>query len=159
MNGKLTWIAACALALALIATGCGGDDGDDETEATGTNGATASLSKEEFVEQGNEICRQGNEEIEQAGQAVTQGDVAEFNSFVLGTLAPGIQRQIDDIRALGIPEGDEELVNGILDDAEAELDRLEANPSLVQRQDSELFADVNQRLDDYGLTECAGDED
>ena len=34
MKGKLTWIAALALALGLIASGCGGDDGNDtESEA------------------------------------------------------------------------------------------------------------------------------
>jgi len=158
MKSRLMWIAALALALGLIAAGCGDDDGGDgETEGTGTNGAAASLTKAEFVEQGNEICRQGNEEVEQAGQALTQGDVAEFNAFVLGTLVPSIQRQINDIRALGIPEGDEKLINGILDDAEADLKRLEADPSLLQRQDSDLFADVDQRLDDYGLTDCVDD--
>ena len=47
-------------------------------------------------------------ELEGVLSRVTQGDLAEYNAFVLGALIPSIQGQINDIRALGIPEGDEE---------------------------------------------------
>jgi hypothetical protein len=159
MKGKLTWIVACVLALGLIAAGCGdSDDGnDDSTEGTGTSGATETLSKAEFIEQGNEICKQGDKEIQAAGESLGQGtSKEELDAFVTDELVPSVQGQIDDIRALGPPEEDADLINGILDDAEAELDKLDADPSLIEQNN--LFDEVNQQLDAYGLTECADDE-
>lgn len=142
---KPGWLLVLALACGLIAAGCGGDD-DDGGDA---------LSKEEFIAQGNEVCTAGNAELQAAGETAGSGGpgTPQFDAFVTDTLVPNVQGQIDDLRALGIPEGDEDTVNGILDDAEAALADIEADPSVLAQGNP--FADVNQRLSDYGLTECA----
>ena len=60
------------LALGLIAAGCGDDD--DESSDTGTDAVTAAaLTKEEYLAQGNQICKQGNAETDAAAQQVFQG--------------------------------------------------------------------------------------
>jgi hypothetical protein len=52
------------LAVSLFAIGCGG--GDDTTETT------ASLTKAQFVKQGNAICENGNREIDASFEEFTK---------------------------------------------------------------------------------------
>jgi hypothetical protein len=151
MKSKLTWIVACALALGLIAAGCGDDDdGNDDSGATDTSASTETLTKAEFIEQGNEICRQGNAELQKAFQEQQGGDSgAELRALVEDTLIPSVQGQIDKIRALGPPD---DQVTQVLDQAEGVLDELEADPAKLQ---GDPFGEVNKGLTEAGLTECA----
>ena len=89
-NKVLALGAAAAIAVALAA--CGSDDGDD-TSATDTT--TAAISQDDWVAQANQICADGNKEIEQAAP-----DGNDIEAFVTDTFIPGIQSQIDAIRAL-----------------------------------------------------------
>jgi hypothetical protein len=147
MKRKALWLLVLALATGLVAAGCGDDDDDD-----GDGGEA--LTKEEYLAQGNQICAQGNAELRQS-EDFNFNDPAAVGAFVTDTLVPNIQGQIDQLRE-GIPEGDEETVNGILDDTEAKLDELEADPASLQ-EDADPFAEINMRLDEYGLTTCAGE--
>jgi hypothetical protein len=150
---KRNWMILLAglLATGLIAAGCGGDDDDDD----GGDGGEA-LSKEEFVSQANQICTDGNAEVETAATETFQNGQPtpeEEEAFVTDTVLPSVQGQIDQIRALGIPEGDEDEVNGFLDEAEAIVDEAEADPQTFFQGDP--FAEVNDDLTAYGLTACA----
>jgi hypothetical protein len=145
MNRKTIWLLAAVMAMGLIAAGC--DDDDDGGDA---------LTKEEFVAQGNAICEKGNAEINAAADEAFSGkqpNPAAEEAFVTDTLVPSVQGQIDDIRDLGIPEGDEDTVNGFLDKAELILQDLKEDPASID--DGDPFAPVNQELADYGLTTCA----
>jgi hypothetical protein len=138
LGGLLLALSLCSIAIA----GC--SDDDDGAEA---------LSEQDYVAQANEICREGNAELDQAAKSVQGGPgSADFDAFITDTLAPNIQDQIDGLRE-GIPEGDEERINGVLDDAEAVLDELEADPSLIT---NDPFVQINKQLDSYGLAACAG---
>jgi hypothetical protein len=145
---NLTWLFVLALAMGSIAAGCGSDDDD------GGDGGDA-LTKEEYLAQGNAICAAGNAEL-QATDDFDPKDEAAFDAFVTDTLVPNIQGQVDQLRE-GIPEGDEDTVNGILDDAEAKLDEIEADPQTLQGG-SDPFSEINKELDAYGLTTCANPE-
>jgi hypothetical protein len=148
---KALWLLVLALATGLIATGCGGDDDDDD-------GGDDAPTKEEFVADANQVCEEGNTELDAAAEQVFGKDrptAEDEGTFITETLVPNVQGQIDEIRDLGAPEGDEDEINGILEDAEAALSDLEANPTF---EGGDPFADVNRRLADYGLTTCAGDD-
>ena len=150
MRIKALWLAAGLLAVGLIAAGCGGDDDN------GADDGGEALSKEDFVAQANQICEDGNAVFEQAGDELGENpSPEEIESFATDTLVPNVQDQIDDIRDLGIPEGDEDEVNAILDDSEEILGEVEDDPSQITGG-GDPFAEVNPRLRDYGLTECAG---
>ena len=73
-------------------------------------------------------------------------------SGVTDGLVPNIRGQLEDIRALGFPEDDEDTVDSALSAADDVLDEVEADPSILLSADP--FADVNTALNDYGLTEC-----
>lgn len=150
--------------LALVVAGCGGDDETSTTATTSstvagaTTGGTA-LTKEEFLAQANAVCKEGGKAIDQAasgiftGQKPTQAQLEQAAQIFV----PGIQAQIDAVRALPAPEGDEETVGNFLDVSQEALDQVEADPSLLAASDNDgPFAESNQLAEEYGLTECAG---
>lgn len=141
--------AVTAVALGFVA--CGGDD-DGETSAT----TAAAISEDEFVAQGNQICADGTEELDAAQEDAFSGgqpDAADLEAYVTDTFIPNIQGQIDALRALGAPEGQEDEVNQFLDDAQESLDALEDDPSSLGE---DTFADVNEQAVELGIGECAG---
>ena len=140
---------AAVLVSGLVLVSCGDDD-DTDTSTTAT-----ALSKAEFLQQGNAICAKGNKAVDQlanqtfeANQEPTDAQIEQFAKQA----APLIQQQIDGIRALGAPAGDEAQVNAILDDAQAALDKLEQDPLAK----GDPFTKANQEAKAYGLTACAG---
>ncbi len=146
-------LLVAVMATGLIAAGCGGDDDD-----AGDGGDA--LSKTEYVAQGNAICEAGNAETDAAAEELFQGSEpteAEISSFATDTLVPNIQGQIDDLRALPAPEGDEDTLTGIYDEAELALQDINEDPTLIQGQGSDPFAEINTKLKDYGLTACGSE--
>jgi hypothetical protein len=139
-------VGAC-LAVAVIAAGCGGDDDSD------------AISKPEFLAKGNAICKRGNAVEEQAFAGFKDRPTkAQIVEVITGTILPNIQRQIDQLRALGAPAGDDDEVSGMLDDAQRALEQERANPAAAATESApDPFADVARRLHAYGLTECAQD--
>ena len=117
-----------------------------------------SISKDDFLEQANEICAEGSEELEEATADLDFEDEEEATEFLEGEFRDNIQGQIDDIRDLGFPEGDEDELDEMLNDAEDALDDLVADPEAAFSEEGEdPFADVNERLVDYGLEECGSE--
>ena len=152
---RIGMAATVAVAVAFGAAGCGG--GDDSSSGDST---AAALTKDEFVTQGNQICADGNKQIETASKDVFSGgkpSTDEVKQFVTGTVIPSIQDQVDGIRALGAPAGDEDQVNAILDAAQQGIDDAKADPSLLESNGSnDPFEEANKLATAYGLTECAG---
>jgi hypothetical protein len=151
MKGFKIGAIAAALVLVIAVAGCGG--GDDSSSST-----AAALSKDEFVTQANQICADGNKEIDAASQdAFSSGkpSQSDLDVFVTDTLLPSVQSQVDGIRALGAPAGDEDQVNAILDSAQSAIDAGKADPTLLEGND-DPFAETNKLANAYGLTECGG---
>jgi hypothetical protein len=158
----------CAVACGVIAAGCGGDDADDGTTAattgpTGTTGAAGGepLAKEAFINEADAICAKGDHEIDrQAAKAfgTEEPTEQEIEQFGTDTVAPNIQRQIDDIRALTPPEADEEEVAQILDAAQNGIDEIEQDPSLLNQGSDAggAFAEANRLAGSYGMDDCGG---
>jgi hypothetical protein len=90
------------------------------------------------------------------GQFKGRPSQAEIESFVTETVVPSIQGQVDQIQALGAPDGDEDEIDGIVGDTEQILAQAKADPSIIAGEENgaDPFADVNRRLTAYGLTEC-----
>jgi hypothetical protein len=143
------WLLGSVTAVALIAAGCGGGDDDSDTTAT-------SLTKAEWIAKADTICQQGSQEIEQAAKQQfgnQRPTAAEVQQFSLGTAIPSTQTQVDKIRALGAPSGDEDEVNKILDTVQADIDEAKSSGKV---EDS-AFADGNALAKQYGLKVCGQD--
>jgi hypothetical protein len=148
MKRNALLLLGSALMVALIAAGCGGGDDSDST--------TSSLTKSAWIAKADAICQQGNQDIEQAArQTFGNGKptAAEVQQFATGTALPETQTQIDKIRELGAPSGDEDQVNKILDTVQADIDQAKSAGDI----ENSTFADGNALAKQYGLKVCGQD--
>lgn len=146
--------ALCVLALVGIA-GCGGDD-EESSEAAPT--------KEEFIADADQICADGDAEIDAAAQETfPQGRPGpqEQQQFLEETVLPSIREQIDGIRGLTPPEGDEAAIDEFLTSAETAVDEAEQDPSVLlqggagEGSAEDPFAETAQLGEEYGFQNCA----
>jgi hypothetical protein len=147
---RLIALFAALVAVALIAAGCGSSD-DSTTDST------ASLTKAEFLKQGNAICDAGNKEINAGfNEFLPKGkepSKAELDEAMETVLIPSVTKQVEEIRALGAPEGEEEAVEDFLVGAEEELEKGEEEPAYLATDSS--FNKTTQEAKAIGLTSCA----
>ncbi|WP_232681220.1 hypothetical protein [Nocardioides sp. R-C-SC26] len=139
--------SAGALVLALALAACGSDDSDGDN---GESEETSSISKADFVEKANAICEAGDEKEEDFAEPTTEDEAIDL---VRNDVLPNISDQIQQIRDLGFPEGDEDLLGGILDDADAIIAEIDADPIAALQQENP-FAEVGEAMNEYGITEC-----
>ena len=156
MNKSLLALLAGALAIALGAAGCGSSD-DSSSEST------TSLTKVEFVKEGNAICTKGNTKINSEFEAFSKDrnlsetkapSKAVQEEAAEEILIPLISSQVEELRALGTPEGDEGEVDEILTGAEEAIEEGEEDPISLIGGSSPKFKEVNKLAREYGLTVC-----
>jgi hypothetical protein len=134
---------AATLAVAVVAAGCG------------SGSKPTALTKPQFLAKGNAICAQSEKKLESAGNALgNHPSQAQMSAFATGTFIPAIQRDIDEIRALAAPSGEQATVTNMLDVAQTDLNRLKSNLALLASGPGE-FANFGKLAHSYGLTECA----
>lgn len=149
-------------ALALVASGCGEDGSTADTAGDATAETTATVSKAQFTKQANAICAAANREITKISEDFAKENLSEEKRPTtaqiteLATLAlPTISRQVDELRALDVPAGDEEEVDAILSAAEGAIEKGEQDPTAIYGANGGAFAKANQLSADYGLDKCS----
>ncbi len=123
-------------ALALVIAGCGSDDD--------------TLTKAEFIKQADVICKKADDR--EAGEfvALAKSNPGEFEppnvkkgqeKAIRVILIPSIQKQVKDVEALGIPEGDEEELERFFDEVESGLEKVKEDPLSIDssREKSPLY--------------------
>ena len=154
--GRGAWWSALAAVVSagLLAAGCGEDAGEVEE----------SLSKEEYLARGDQICATGDEAIEArtedsfGGVPPTEG--AEAERYVSELVLPNIQSQIEQLRDLAPPRADEDQVRAIYDAADEGLAEARQDPAAIARGETPaVLEEANRLFSDYGFQECGGDED
>jgi hypothetical protein len=167
---------ALVAAIAVLVGGCGG--GSDSTGTAGTGGgaeaksgngsaaeAASSLSKSEFVEKADAICnrdkRQGLAEMSTyvkekgAESASPQAKIALLREALQAVFLPKVQDQIDEIRALGAPQGDEQEVEAFLAALQEGLDAASKAATPTNALFGQSFKRSGELARAYGLTACA----
>lgn len=142
-------------AAGLVAAGCGGGS-DTSSESS------SSIAKAEFLEKGNAICAKGNEEIgEIFGNFVKEHHLSEKkppNSAEMEEVSkealPIIHKQLNEIQALGLPEGAEAEAEEVFAAVEDGLEKVEENPSILAEEKGEPFEKANKLSREIGLTKC-----
>ena len=105
---------------------------------------------------GTRSARRGDKKLKVAEKALGgKPTETQLTAFVTGPFKSDVQRQIDAIRALGAPPGEQSTVSHMLDVAQAELDRVTANPKLLESATSSPFHNFSTLAHPYGLTACA----
>ena len=164
MRRSTMTVSGIVLAAAWLA-GCGDD--------------TEQISKPEFVERADAICQEVQDELDPVWEAMwaevgdgevespaDQGQVFVALGEVMDATVPAMHEMADDLRALGAPAGDEELLETLFDDLDAAIDEFasmvdaaadgdEAAREYLDGEGDEAAIDVvNVRAQDYGLRVC-----
>jgi hypothetical protein len=145
---------AAILTVGLVLAACGSSSSSNSTSTT------AALTKAEFLKQGNAICAKGNKATNKLGNQIfpsknakpTQAQKTQFEN----ALITNVQGQINGVKALGAPAGDSAKVNAIVNSAQAALDSIKKDPSILFTSKSDPFAKSNKLTNAYGLTACGG---
>ncbi len=162
MSKRSIAMLTAALAIFAVAAGCGGgDDGDGAAKAGSSDDAPA-LTKAEFIEQGDEICKEASEEYG-AGieEFLTENDVSQAKGptveqeeeLLAEIVLPRIKVEMEELRELGPPEGEEERVDEIFTGVEDVVAEGESDPSTVAGNENP-FADPNAKAKAFGFEVC-----
>lgn len=144
-------LPACALTVAILA-GC--DSGD---------AAGGEIDKAEFVKRANAICEATQMKLLSRGllvfRRISRGkSKSEAEAiFVPKWLVPVIRAEVEEVRALGAPAGDEAEVDAIFDELESVLDEAEANPTRFnyeQAHFSRPYRTSERLANEYGIWAC-----
>lgn len=145
--------AAALVLLALLFPGCGNDDEPPPAEATAT-----APSKPEFLTRADEICLSIETQIEAAGDdlfsAAGRPDPAEVREFAFGVAIPKLREEVEAIRALGVPPGDEQPIEAILAAAELGIEQIRRNPEVLVSSAPPALREAGRLARDYGSREC-----
>lgn len=121
-------------------------------------GCGGGISKDEFVKKANAICKKGSDELSDAASDVdVSGGLDKLEEFMTDTAIPNIEKQIENIRDLGFPDGDKAKLEGILEDAGKAIDEIKKDPGDAL-SGGNPFADVNEGLQAYGLDDCGSSD-
>ncbi len=142
-----------ALVVALIVVGCGGD-GEDET-------STVQVTKAAFLKSADAICDKSYEEIESKFQSFVKdvgaskpfSDSEEIEEYVDTILVPAKQEEVEELRALGAPGGDEDAVDAIIEAHEEGIEVAEDDPREAVTSFG-VFARATWLAEKYGLENC-----
>jgi hypothetical protein len=150
------------LVLALLAAGCGG--GGDDSSGDGTESAS-SLTKAEFIKQGDEICQKGdaaieeeaNEFAEENGIDTEKPTEAQQEEVITQVVGPAIKRQSEEIADLGAPEGEQEAVDDIVEAVGRGADEIEEDPKAVLEGKNPL-TEAGKLAKAFGFKQCGSAE-
>jgi hypothetical protein len=153
MRRMLLVLAVLGALIAAFLSACGEGDGNSGTEE--------SLTKAQFVKQADGICAKYNRMGETQFQEVVESlnlDQAEPSKDVAAkgiaaVAIPILEEQIEELRALPAPEGEEQEVELILARQEQSLEKVEDEP--LFRVSGNPYEELNKPAADYGLVECS----
>jgi hypothetical protein len=154
-----TLIVLAIAAAALPAAGCGGG-GDDGAGAangsTATDGADrATGAKGEFVEAANAACFQRRKQMRQEFNALARNaseTPSAVESLIERVIAPGLEAEVREIRALEPPPAETRQIEAILAAIQETVDQAQADP--VEFTKHGPFSEVTKLANEYGLTAC-----
>jgi ABC-type glycerol-3-phosphate transport system substrate-binding protein len=145
-------LVAGIVAAALLVAGCGGGD---------SSSSTSTISKAAFIKKADAVCERSNGRM---GAAISnllkeknkrKPTKADYEEIVSDVLVPGLGKEIEEIRALGAPSGDEDTIDAIVKALEEGREVAEDNPQAVIDSSSEAIFGIASRLaKEYGLQFC-----
>jgi hypothetical protein len=134
------------LALLVAIAGCG-DDGDGDGEA---------LTREELIEQADEICSTGDAQIDSEAREFSQDNFEDIEGLVREIVVPGLEDEISQLRELEPPPELEQDYTAFVDTLERGTDELQANPEEFQLGGAyKTIRDARQQAESIGMTGCA----
>jgi hypothetical protein len=143
---------AGVVAIAVIAAGCGSSD--DE-----------SITKAEFIKQGDAICKTGSAELETEVESYAkENDISlkaeptpdQLEEISENVVVPAIRGQLEGLQELGVPSEEEDVANELLVALEEGVEKGEEDPAAFV-SDEDVLADANKLANEYGFKECGNE--
>jgi hypothetical protein len=164
-------LAALAVTASLAIAGCGDDDDEPQpltsdvpagaTGATGEGDVSGPLSKSAFITAADAICAEGNatavDQIDELFPDLTSPDdlsPAEYEQLATEVVVPSLQSQLDQIRQLTPPEGDEDAIAAITGGLEDGIGEIQDDPSLLAGDSGPSLEEASSLATEYGFEEC-----
>jgi hypothetical protein len=145
MNKKLLTFVTLLSVTVLFAAGCGGDDDSSSDEPAPTKAA--------YIADADAICEAGQSDFEAIVKDLPNDiEAPESQAAISDEIVPLYRDQIEQLRALTPPEGDEEATARIYDAVEEAVDKVEEDPSALD--EVVTFEEANTLATDYGLEVC-----
>jgi hypothetical protein len=143
---------AIVLGLVLASAGCGGGGGDDR------------LSKQDFQQRANAICKRYDAKIAALGSPASPADIPQFVEKGI----PLIEQGIAELRALRPPADLEDDYNRMLDETEKAIPAARKLADAAEKQDAAAVQEAIKEGDaadtasdqiaaKLGLSQCAAD--
>jgi predicted small secreted protein len=157
MGRGLIALIAAIVAAAMLVAGCGG--GDDSSSSS------SSISKEEFIAKADAICKKSSKQMEaeifkylrnnRVKGSLRKPSVEDNEKFIEAVLIPNLAREIKELKALGVPSGDEEKIDAMISALEEGLETAKNEPETVAAGSSDIIFGIASRLaGEYGLETC-----
>jgi hypothetical protein len=143
---KLVGLTLVLATLAFGASACGG--GDEST-----------ITQEDFIAQANEICRTVGDQTDDAAEEAFSDNPTdtEIEAFWDETARQSAEDQLQQIRDLGAPEGDEAEIEALLTEVESAIEETQkAVDAGTVGEGEDPFVEADRLSVEYGLTDCAG---
>jgi hypothetical protein len=151
MNKKFLTFAALLSITTLFAVGCGGDDGSSDGGSSSSD--EAAPTKAAYIEEADAICTASMSEIDALDSETA--DTAESQAAMVEETLVLLRDQIEQLRALTPPEGDEDETAAIFDAYEDLLVLGEENPgSADPGAVDEVLAEAAALSSEYGFEVC-----
>lgn len=152
LSRPLLLVLAGLLAFALAAIGCG-----DSEEGL----RTVQIPKEAFIKQFDATCAKAYNRVKAGFQAFVKGPgtgkfttAKEIRLYAGTVLVPAKRREVEELRALGAPSGDEGQVEAIVEAYEEGIERAEESPRDAVVSSAGVFAEATRLAEAYGLEDC-----
>jgi hypothetical protein len=142
-------VAAVILAVA----GCGG----------GSDSSTPSITKAQFIEKADASCKKNEEQIradfntyvkEHEKEALTNPTEEDFANLVDAVIAPSLEQEVEEIRALGAPKGEEDQVEAILAATEEGREQAEEDSKAAVQGSTAGLEKATKLAREFGLKAC-----
>jgi hypothetical protein len=148
---------AVAIAVALL-VGCGGGSSSGAT----TTVTTSSHTKAEYIKLANALCKRGKEALlgEISAYMKTHNgpntDAKKvFVAAVQADLLPAVQKQAEELRKLGAPQGDEKRIEALLAALESAATAHRTGPVPPEEVFIKDFERSAKLASEYGLENCS----
>ncbi|HEV7482893.1 MAG TPA: hypothetical protein VGO13_07325 [Solirubrobacterales bacterium] len=168
-------LSLAAVALVLIAGGCGGSDSGATREDTGLppqertaspfKEGTGPLSKAEFIRKADRICSKADDTQDNQARAYREAHLKELNELsavaaeeklIRLFILPSAVEQIKAIKALGAPKGERKEVKKIMVGLEVAVKKARKNPFAIEDENPSKnpFRVVDDLARAYGFLYC-----
>jgi len=150
-TGRGAFVVA-ATVVAFVLVGCGGG---------GDSSSGSSISKEEFITKADAVCKKGTERLQAAiarilknQPNITKVTKTEQEKIVATVMVPSVSREAKELRALGVPGGDDEKIDAMITALEEGVETAERDPEAVTKSSDAIFGISSRIAGEYGLVAC-----